>query len=56
MQARKSIDVGTLDIKPSTEDDELVDEEIFRAESTILQQLNKEHRPVSYTQDVCDKK
>ena len=51
MEAGKSFDVSALHFKPSPEDNELVDEEILRAESAILRQLNKEHRPVSCTQD-----
>ena len=36
VEAGKSFDVSTLHFKPSTEDNELVDEEILRAESAIL--------------------
>ena len=46
----ESFDISALSFKSSPSDQDIdEDEEVLRAEAAILQQLNKEHRPVRYT-------
>ena len=53
LEAGESFEISALSFKSSPSDQDVdKDEEILRAEAAILRQLNKEHCPVRYTQEM----
>lgn len=47
-EAGESFDIRALQFNPEPLEEDDEDEDILRAEAAILQQLNKEHRPVRW--------